>query len=153
MSTPPGPLFCSQLLCHIQCGMPETENLVLGLCPLSTPHRVESAASHSQMTTWGHMESVQQSSCCDCLPRTAELWPDMGSLPPTSSPTPTAQQCTSWFGWASERADTGERERDIKSTVSSAEAKALAEPTVCVVAGLDFCSLPGEQWLHCAFFM
>jgi hypothetical protein len=34
--SPPGPLFCFQLLCHIQRGMPETENLVPGavLCPI-----------------------------------------------------------------------------------------------------------------------
>jgi hypothetical protein len=33
-----GPLFCFQLLCHIQCGMPETENLVpeAAACPPPT---------------------------------------------------------------------------------------------------------------------
>jgi hypothetical protein len=32
-----GPLFCSQLLCHIQRGMPETENLVPGAAPCPPP--------------------------------------------------------------------------------------------------------------------
>jgi hypothetical protein len=70
----PGPLFCSQLLCHIQCGMPETETSTGG-CPLSTPHHVGSVASHSQMPTWGHVEIVLQSSRVH-PPRAPELWPD-----------------------------------------------------------------------------
>jgi hypothetical protein len=31
------PLFCSLLLCHMQCGMPETENLVPGAAPRPPP--------------------------------------------------------------------------------------------------------------------
>jgi hypothetical protein len=58
-----------------------------GGCPLSTPCRVGSVSSHSQIPTLGPVESVRQSSCV-CLPRAQELWPDMGSVPSPSSPIP-----------------------------------------------------------------
>jgi hypothetical protein len=56
-SVTPGPLFCSQLLCLIQCGMPETRTWYRD-CPLSVrpPCCVRPAASHSQMPTRGLME-------------------------------------------------------------------------------------------------
>jgi hypothetical protein len=57
-----------------------------GGCPSSTPCYVGPMASHSQMPTWGHMESLRQSSHVRPL-RAQELWPDMGSLPPSSSHT------------------------------------------------------------------
>jgi hypothetical protein len=63
---------------------------------LPTPSSVESVASHSpdQMPTWGGMESVWQYSPSPWPRATPELWPDMGSLPPCSSPIPIALQFT-----------------------------------------------------------
>jgi hypothetical protein len=82
-SVTPGLLFCSQLLCCIQRGMPETKNLVPGtaLCPPLPTRCVGSVASHSQMPTRGCMDSIQQSSRVH-LPRAQELWWDSGILPP-----------------------------------------------------------------------
>ena len=59
--------------------------------PLVHPYHVGLVASHSQMPTWGHVESDQQSSHIS-LPSAPELWQDTGSLPPTSSLTPSAPQ-------------------------------------------------------------
>jgi hypothetical protein len=50
-----------------------------GGCPLSNPCHVGSVASHRQMPTQGHVESIWQSSRIH-LPRAQELWLDMGSL-------------------------------------------------------------------------
>jgi hypothetical protein len=67
-----GPLFCSQLLCRIQHGMPETENLVPRAAPCPPPCCVGSVASHSQMPTRGSVESMR-SLPCPPVPSTGTL--------------------------------------------------------------------------------
>ena len=77
---PLGPSFCSQLLRGIQSGMPEAGNLVPRTAPCSQPTQLGSVASHSQMPTWGLVESMRQSSRVH-QPRPPELWWEAGSLP------------------------------------------------------------------------
>ena len=77
----PRPLFCSQLLCHIQRGMPEAENLA---APCPPP------------TMWGQWLNTARSlpgamwkTCAvlpDHPPKALELWRDAGSLPLPSFP-------------------------------------------------------------------
>jgi hypothetical protein len=83
-SVAPGPLFCSQLLCHIQHGMPETENLVRGL-PLVHPPPCGVSGFTQPDAHPGCVESIQQCSRV-CLPRAQELWSDTGSLTTPSFP-------------------------------------------------------------------
>ena len=89
-------LFSAIPWCPAVSGMSEAENLVprSAHCP---PHtKLGSGASHSQTTTRGHVESMQQSFRI-CRPRAPELWWDAGFLPlPLSphAPCPTGEQ--SW---------------------------------------------------------
>ena len=81
---PHGP--CFQLFCGVQCEMPKTENLVPRTAPCPPPAELGfSGFTH----TWGHVESMQQSSH-DCPPRAPELWQEAGFLPLPSFSTPTA---------------------------------------------------------------
>jgi hypothetical protein len=83
-SATPGPLFCSQLLHRIQCGIPEAENLVPGAAPCPPP------------VVWGQWintaRRLPRASWKACtvllrlLPRALELWRDTGSLPLPSFP-------------------------------------------------------------------
>ena len=74
--------------------MPETENLLPRTAPCP-PLWAGSVAFHSQTPTWGHVESVQQSST-SCPPRAPELWWNSGRTQVSShslySPMPTALQ-------------------------------------------------------------
>jgi hypothetical protein len=73
-----GPLFCSQLLGCIQCGMMEAENLVPGTVPCLTP-----AMWGQWLNTVRCLSGAMWKACTvlPCPPRAPELWWDTGSLP------------------------------------------------------------------------
>jgi hypothetical protein len=85
-----GPLFCSQLVCLIQHGMQEAENLVSGAAPCPPP-ALWGQCLHT--ATWGHVESM-------CSPPISTSPEHQNSVGHGCSPTllfpPHSQPCTIW---------------------------------------------------------
>ena len=85
-------LFSTLLWCPSVYGMPEAGNLVPRPAPCPSPPELGSMASHSQTPTWGHVESVWQSSLSAC-PECGNSRGGTGFLPlplsllPCSAPT------------------------------------------------------------------
>jgi hypothetical protein len=90
-----GPLFCSQLLCHIQCGMPETEKLVPGVAPC-LPNAVWGQWLHTTRcpprATWKGSGSPPESACPELQ---NSGW--SRALSYTHGPTPLHMVCNSMY--------------------------------------------------------
>ena len=85
-------LFCSRLLCHIQSGIPETKNLVLGAAPCPTPAVWDQwlhTARCPSGSTWKASGSPPTSTCTEHRNSgglsPSPLFPYTPSPPPNSS--------------------------------------------------------------------